>query len=276
MIFQEILSNKSRGATIKMDFDDFKNKAINILNLNLDGYKIKRVKRRTDSLMKRYNINEYSTCLEKINNEPDFRVAYLNHLTINTSEFFRNPESFYYLKDNIFPELLKHKNKINIWSAPCSNGSEPYTLAILLQEAGISTRKFNILASDIDSSILEEARKGIYKKKSLKNIPVNLIEKYFNSVDENNNLYQIEPKIKKLISFEQKDLIKGNFKNNWDLILCRNFFIYLTKEIKKDLTNKFARALNKDGYLFLGNTEFIFNAVDYNLKKEKLSFYKKN
>ncbi|MFW6007305.1 MAG: CheR family methyltransferase [Halanaerobiales bacterium] len=256
-----------------LNFDEFKEKAIKILNLNLNGYKIKRVKRRTDSLMRRHDIKNYSECLDLLKNDLSFRTVYLNHLTINTSEFFRNPENFNYLQNNILPDLMKNKNKVKIWSAPCSNGSEPYTIAIILTEMGYNSSHFIIKASDIDSQILETAKQGIYTKNYLKNVPDPILNKYFNKISDNK--YQLKTKIINKVAFEKKDLIKEPYEKGWDIILCRNFFIYLTREIKQKLTTKFVKALTSEGYLFLGNTEFIFNPGNYNLNKEHSSFYKK-
>ena len=258
-----------------LTFDEFLDQAIEILNLNLCGYKIKRVQRRTDSLMKRHNIKDYDQCIKLLKSDSKFKETYLNHFTINTSEFFRNPGNFTYLKENIIPILFKNKNKINIWSAPCSNGSEPYTVAIILAELNYTAKQYRILGSDIDTGILARASRGIYGYNSLENVPENLLYKYFINVDQVNRKYQLTREIIDQVSLEKKDLINEPFNNNWDLILSRNFFIYLTGEIKEMLCHKFAAALKPGGYFFLGNTEFIFNPEQYNLKKVYSSFYQK-
>lgn len=258
-----------------MTFNQFKDKASKILNINLAGYKLKRVKRRTDSLMRRHNVEDYEECLDLLKNDPEFKAAYLNHFTINTSEFFRNPKNFEYLKKEVFPELFEKKQKVKIWSAPCSNGSEPYTIAIILNEMGIKESRYKILASDLDPQILEFAKNGLYNNNSLKNVSDKLLNKYFNKLPRKDK-YQLSDNIIKKVKFEKMDLINDRYKKNWDLILSRNFFIYLTKEIKDKLTKRFVTSLKPEGYLFLGNTEFIFNPDKYNLSKEYLSFYKKN
>ncbi|MFW6269052.1 MAG: CheR family methyltransferase [Bacillota bacterium] len=258
---------------MSLTFDEFKEKTIKILNLNLNGYKIQRVKRRTQSLMRRHNLSDYTECLEKLKKDISFRTVYLNHLTINTSEFFRNPDNYIYLKKNIIPELMQKHKKVTFWSAPCSNGAEPYTLAIILKEMNYNTTRYNIKASDIDSEILKSARKGIYNKSYIKNVPDKLLKKYFTI--NSDNKYQLDQEILKIVNFERKDLIKESYSQGWNMIFCRNFFIYLTREVKQKLTEKFVRALAPEGYLFLGNTEFIFKPGDYNLKKVHSSFYMK-
>ena len=189
-------------------FDEFIIEATKILNINLSGYKMKRVQRRTESLMRRHKVSDYLSCLNLLRNDPEFKAAYLNHFTINTSEFFRNPKNFNYLKDNILPDLLNKYNKIKIWSAPCSNGSEPYTLAIILDQMGIAPSRYKILASDLDPEIIKIAETGIYGPTSLKNVPDNILDTYFHKIPEENNKYQLDEKIMKLVDFEKKEIIK--------------------------------------------------------------------
>lgn len=258
------------------EFQNFKQKASEILNLDLDGYKEKRIERRTKSLMKRYDINNFKDCANRLKKDISFREAYLNHFTINTSEFFRNPKNYVYLKEEIIPKLLEKSRKINIWSAPCSNGSEPYTIAIILEEMGINSRNYNILGSDLDPEILSTAKKGIYSESSIKNVPKDIFNKYFKEKDGQFKRYELSPKIKRKVKFEQKDLINGEFKkDDWDLIISRNFFIYLTKEYKRIMVKKFTDVLKEERYFFIGSTEFIFGSEEFNLEKENLSFYKK-
>jgi chemotaxis protein methyltransferase CheR len=226
--------------------------------------------------MRRHDVDNFNECIDLIKNDEVFREAYLNHFTINTSEFFRNPESFKFLENDIFPELVEKKRKIRIWSAPCSNGCEPYTLAIILKELGIASNQFEIYASDLDPAILDQARNGVYRENSLKNVSNKLMQKYFKPHSEKDNFYVLDPGIRRLVNFEEKDLINGRFNRNWDLILSRNFFIYLTKDMKDQLIKKFLSVLNTDSYFFLGNTEYIFSAEKYNLDKIYQSIYKYN
>lgn len=258
-----------------ISFDEFVDEAMKILDVNLRGYKIKRVQRRTDSLMRRYNVENYAQCLDLLKKDQQFREAYLDHFTINTSEFFRNPQSFKYLEENIIPELFAGNKKVNIWSAPCSNGSEPYTLAIILTELGYDKSRYRILASDIDTGVLEEAQQGIYNENAIGSVPPALLKKYFEEIEGLSIKYKLSREIMDKVNFEYKDLIKEPYEKGWDLILSRNFFIYLTTEIKEMLTHKFVQVLKPGGYLFLGNTEFIFTPEKFGLQKVYSSFYQK-
>ena len=239
-----------------LNFDQFKDKASKSIDIDLSSYKMKRVKRRINSLMDRHDIKDYDECLELLKTDRKFKKAFLSHFTINTSEFFRNPKNFNYLQKEVFPELISRKKKIKIWSAACSNGSEPYTLAIMLNELKVNPRNFEIQATDIDNEILREAKKGVYNENSIKKVDAKIINKYFSKKEDK---YILDPKIKRMVKFKQHNLLKDSYGNGWDLILCRNVFIYFTKEIKDEITHKLSNALDRDGYLFLGNTEYLLN-----------------
>ncbi len=260
---------------MSINFEEFKNQAKKILNINFDGYKLKRVERRTESLMRRHNVEDFEECIHLLKTNEEFKAAYLNHFTINTSEFFRNANNYEYLQKKILPKLFNKNKKLKIWSAPCSNGCEPYTIAIIMEEMGIHSNQYEILASDLDKNIIAEAKEGIYGMSSLKNVSSDLLKKYFKPVSTEGQKYQLSKKIINQVKFEYKDLIKDKYSTDWDLILSRNFFIYLTREIKSELTQKFSDSINSGGYFFLGSTEFIFNPEQYGLKKEHLSFYEK-
>jgi len=256
-----------------MNFIEFKELLSKKLDLKLDSYKLNRVERRVYSLMRRHQIDTLEECYERIKKDPDFKEVFLKHFTINTSEFFRNPTSFKFLDKVVLPSLFSRKKKVHIWSAACSNGAEPYSVAILINEMEIPKHRYKILATDIDRYILQMADLGIYSNQALLRVEPEVKEKYFHQIDEDR--FQLDDKIKKQVNFGYQDLLKEEFDSGWDLIICRNFFIYLTKEGKDNLTRRFTEALNPEGVLFLGNTEFIFEPELFNLKKMNGSFYQK-
>src|SRR6056297_549778 len=196
---------------MSINFSEFKEQAKKVLNIDFDGYKIERVERRTKSLMSRHNVKDFAQCLNLIKHEKEFRDAYLNHFTINTSEFFRNPDNFKFLEKKVLPKLFAEKKKVRIWSAPCSNGSEPYSIAIILKEMGIRSSRFKLTASDLDTTILAEAKEGVYKENSIKNVSPNLRRKYFSDTGDSIAKYAVSPEIKNMVNFEQKDLINDRF-----------------------------------------------------------------
>lgn len=255
-----------------LNFAKFSKKASRNINIDLSSYKTKRVKRRINSLMDKNNIENYNQCLDLLKTDKKFKEEFLDHFTINTSEFFRNPDNFNHLKEEVLPKLFDRNNKVKIWSAACSDGSEPYTLAIMLNELGINSKKFEILATDIDREILKTAKKGIYNENSVKKVETNILNKYFT---EQNDKYVLDSKIKNKVNFKQHNLLTDSYRSNWNLILCRNVFIYFTKEVKEQITQKLSNALAKEGLLFLGNTEYLLKPSNYGLTKEYTSFYRR-
>lgn len=260
-----------RSQLMPLDFKKFREKASKNINIDLSSYKPKRVKRRINSLMDKNNIKDYNRCLKLLKTDKKFKKKFVDHFTINTSEFFRNPKNFTYLQEKILPKLFEENRKIKIWSAACSDGSEPYTLAIILNELNINPRKFKIQATDVDPQILKEAKKGVYNQNSVKKVDSQIIDKYFSQKDDE---YILNPKIKSRVNFKQHNLLTDQYNSNWDLILCRNVFIYFTRETKDKITHKLSKALDKNGYLFLGNTEYLLQPSKYGLEKEFASFYK--
>ncbi|GAB6099601.1 protein-glutamate O-methyltransferase CheR [Halanaerocella petrolearia] len=255
-----------------MNFQKFIKKASRQIEMDLTSYKQKRVERRTNNLMKKHNLTDYQDCFNKLKNEISFRRQFLEHMTINTTEFFRNPDNYKYLQEEILPQLLDKHNRIKIWSAASSIGCEAYTVAIILDQLGIDPNRYQIKATDIDLGALSKARQGEYKANNLKKVDSAIINKYFTKED---NIYKINPKIKKQVKFKKLNLLEDKYDSNINLILCRNVFIYFTKEIKEKLTKNLSQALSNDGILFLGNTEYLLQPNKYNLDKLHASFYQK-
>ncbi len=257
-----------------MTFLEFKNLVSKELDLRLDAYKLNRVERRIFSLMRRHQLEDLNDCYRRLQEDPSFKESFLKHFTINTSEFFRNPTSFKFLETVVLPGIFTRNNKVKIWSAACSNGSEPYSVAILINEMGIPPDRYEILATDIDHFVLEAAKKGIYNFQALLRVENKIEKKYFARVGEDQ--FKLDDRIKKQVQFEHQDLLKEKFSAGWNLIICRNFFIYLTKQGKDSLTKRFSWALAPGGILFLGNTEFIFEPSIFGLEKLNGSFYEKS
>jgi chemotaxis protein methyltransferase CheR len=189
------------------------------------------------------------------------------------SEFYRNPEQWHLLEEEIFPYLFeKFGNSIKIWSAACSTGDEPYTLAMVLGKF-VPLNQIQIIATDIDKQVLGKAQLGIYDEKSLKGLPKELKDKYFHNVDSKH--YQISDEIKKCVKFSQHNLLKDAYPDKCDLIVCRNVMIYFTEEAKQVMYQKFNDSLKPEGILFVGSTEQIISPASYNFTTFQSFFYKK-
>ena len=153
------------------------------------------------------------------------------------------------------PGLLKKSPRLKIWSAACSNGSEPYTLAMILEKLAPG-RGHRIIATDIDDNMLAKAKEGVYNINEIKNVPQQLRDRHF---DKNGNEYKIHDSIKQRVDFRHHDLLKDRYESGFDLIVCRNVVIYFTDEAKLKIYTGFFNSLKTDGYLFVGGTERIHN-----------------
>jgi Methylase of chemotaxis methyl-accepting proteins len=254
-----------------MDMAYFEQWVLKEFNINLSAYKSNQLHRRIASLMSRVGVNtveEYITLLKK---EPAQKQRFLDFITINVSEFFRNPEIFEDLRDKLKNELLKNGTSLKIWSAACSIGAEPYSIAMYLDELS-SMGRHKIVATDIDNTILEKARNGEYVLSEIKNVKKEYLSKYFTIKDDK---YSISPKIKSMVTFKKHDLILENYERDFDLIVCRNVVIYFNQDVKDQIYKKFSQSLKKGGLLFVGATESIYNYRDYGFEKASTFIYRK-
>ncbi|NLJ99952.1 MAG: protein-glutamate O-methyltransferase CheR [Clostridia bacterium] len=256
-----------------MDFSQFKREIYKRFGINLDGYKEKQLKRRIKSLMMSQGASDFGEYLKMLIQDENQWMKFLDKVTINVSEFFRNPDIFSYLENTILPESFEGKRQVKIWSAACSNGSEPYSLAMIMEDVfpGVS---YEIIATDIDENILDAARKGVYDVRMLKNVTPRRLKKYFTQDDE--GLYKINEDLKKNISYRKHDLLVDKYGMGYDLIVCRNVTIYFTKETQFDIYTKMNASLKPDGVLFIGATENIIQHRELGFEKISHWFYKKS
>ncbi|MDD3013484.1 MAG: protein-glutamate O-methyltransferase CheR [Candidatus Gastranaerophilales bacterium] len=253
------------------DFIKFKKDIAALINLDLTNYKTNQMERRIVSLMNRLGIEVLDDYLKILKCESNRLEEFLNMLTINVSEFFRNSEKFLELESIYIPELLNKHSKLKIWSAGCSIGAEIYSLAMILDKHDLLD-KCDLLASDFDLNILKKAREGIYNKFEVGTIPKDY-EKYINKISEDK--FQINSKLISKIRFEKQDLLNSRYEKDFDLILCRNVVIYFTEEAKEKLYKNFYNSLKSGGILFIGSTERINNHRSYGYNLKTSFFYEK-
>jgi chemotaxis protein methyltransferase CheR len=254
--------------------DDYERFIIQIkrkTGIDLSLYKEAQMKRRLISLYEKRGFSSFQDFFKEINRNQNLLTEFLDRLTINVSEFFRNYKRWEVLESKIMPEILKINKRPKIWSAACSTGEEAYTVAMLV--AGLVPRSdIQILATDIDQNALIRAKIGAYLEKSINEVPERIKQRFFN---RNGDYYYVSDEIKKMVSFKKQNLLADPFSGPYDLIICRNVLIYFTEEAKNLLYQKFSAALKKDGILFVGSTEQIFNPGLYQLKTEETFFYRK-
>ncbi len=192
-------------------------------------------------------------------------VHLVNAVTTNKTDFFREPAHFNYLTQTVLPELLAGRSAgapLKLWSAGCSSGEEPYTLAMVLNEIQASKPglglQFDILATDISTRVLEMAQRAVYHQDRIAPIPLPLRKKYLlKSKDPENPVVRIAPQQRKQVKFGRLNFMDADFglRERMDVIFCRNVIIYFDKQTQEELINKFCRHLNPGGYLFLGHSE---------------------
>lgn len=246
--------------------------------LDFSLYKMPMLLRRISARMKRLNINsmeEYECVLESDDSEVE---ELLDSLNINVTEFFRNPESFEMMSRVVIPRMVDQKlkkrhNLIRVWSVGCSEGDEPYSIAISFLEAlgeDLSGFMLTIMASDIDRKALAAAKKRIYSAERLKSVPLNIREKYFEPYEK---AFRVRDEVADLVTFEYRDIVNMRPHRFCDLITCRNVLIYFNRELQEETQLKFRECLNPGGHLILGMVESLvgsagtrFETVDTKLR----------
>lgn len=253
------------------DWDLFKQKLNTKSNIDLNQYKPAQMQRRIGNFMTRNGVNDYLAFFKLLESDPKLYKTFIDYLTINVTEFFRTPEKFVELEEKVIPTLLSASPKLNVWSAGCSTGAEPYSLAIILQEKAPGARH-RILATDIDAEMLAKAQKGNYLPGDLKNIPQQRLSKYFRFIGDE---YVINDDIKSRVEYKQHNLLRDPFESGFDLILCRNVVIYFTEDAKDSLYRRFFAALKPGGIFFVGGTEAILNFREIGFQHFLPFFYRK-
>lgn len=253
------------------DWETFKQRLFTKSSINLNDYKPTQMQRRITNLMTRHGATTYLGFFDMMERNSQLYKEFIDFLTINVTEFFRTPEKFDELEKKVIPDLLNKNKKLSIWSAGCSIGAEPYSIAMILNELTPGL-KHRILATDLDMEILGKAKKGYYTMNELKNMPTPRLSKYFKQVD---GTFQLSEDIKSRVEFGRHNLLLDKFDSGFDLILCRNVVIYFTEEAKDALYRRFFASLKSGGVLFVGGTEAILNFRDIGFQSYMPFFYRK-
>ncbi len=242
-----------------------------LLDIDLEAYKVQQMRRRLDSFVARRATSSVAEFCRALGANAAALDELRNMLTINVSEFFRDAAQFERLRNEVLPELLR-RPRLRIWSAACSHGEEPYSIAIILSESHESARA-HILATDIDRVVLAKAKAGgPYTQADLRNVPPAELAKYF--VHEG-NAYRVVDTLRRHIEFRETNLLSERFETNFDLIVCRNVMIYFSDETKQQLFERFRRSLNADGVLFVGGTEALLGPDRLGFERMGGNFYRK-
>lgn len=255
-----------------LEFQLFRRRLHERCGFDLGAYKTEQMERRTRQWMGRRGIATMAALMRLLERDERARADFLDYLTINTSQFFRDPATWEALRSRVLPELLAAFGRLRIWSAGCSIGAEPYTLAILLHEMGQAGRH-RITATDIDEEALARARAGEYHELHLVNVPDALRRRYFSRTPAGS--WRIEPSIAAEVRLSRHDLLRDPYPTGQHLILCRHVLIYLTAEAQARLVGGLSRALTVGGVLVVGGPEQIGDPAAYGLERLGHSLYRR-
>lgn len=228
-------------------------------NYDFRNYAMSSFKRRVLRIMelKKFTVE---SLIKKLNESPLFINEFLDELTVNVTEMFRDPSFWRIMREEIIPAILLNHKQFKIWHAGCSSGEEVITMAIMLKEMGI-LHDVTLIATDLDTNILERAKSGVYPVKNMELNEKNYIrfqgtqtalKDYYR---EENGMAIFNKDLLANVSFRKHDLVLGDVFNKFDLILCRNVMIYFNQALQNEVLKKFHESLFKYGYLAIGSKE---------------------
>jgi chemotaxis protein methyltransferase CheR len=239
-------------------FDTLKKKISRERGLDTFQYKDKFLKRRFRARMRNRGLVTYSEYMDLLDTDPREYGKLFDKLTINVTEFFRNPEMWTTFRRDILPKILHDPDKkriVRLWSAGCSSGEEVYTIAMLVDQYlwnKDSKLQVVIRGTDLDQEALRKAREATYPAEKIRKVPKIYKKLYLTSDEEN---FRVKDNIKEYVRLVGHDLIGGKKFRYFDVIFCRNVIIYFTRAQQTKLFKDFHRALTQDGYMVIGKTE---------------------
>lgn len=245
-----------------------------LCGIDLFQYRPGQMERRLRSFARRAGHHDLDGYLAALRRDVAARSAFLDHMTINVSELFRNPERFLELEQRFLPELLAgaRGRGLRVWSAGCSYGAEPYTLAILLREAA-PRLAHELVATDIDETMLARARDGLFTDADLQGVTPERRARWFDPRPDGR--MRAKPELRAMVRFGRIDLLRDPYPRTRDLILCRNVVIYLNEDAKERIHARFLDALRPGGTLFVGSTERVADAARLGWERPAMFFYRK-
>jgi chemotaxis protein methyltransferase CheR len=241
-----------------MPFDEFLREVAPSLGLQWRPFKKRGIKRRIEHRIAQIGVPSFEEYLLRIRRDPAEQTYLSRILTVTISRFFRGREVFNAIEASLIPAIINNRGEgdFKIWSIGCASGEEPYTLAILWKEKFEKIWpqvRLSILATDIDEKLLERAKKGRYKKSSLKEVSEDILRNYFKM---ENRFYILDQALRKCIEFERHDIIHEEPFPGMDMVFCRNLaFTYFSKESQVSVLKKIAGSLREKGYLVIGKDE---------------------
>lgn len=254
------------------EFGLLKSKFLKLTGIDLDSYKSQQMRRRLGMFYSHSGASDITDFCQNLEKDRGALAKLMDFMTINVTEFFRDTVLFDRLRTSIIPELLANNTKLNIWSAGCSLGAEPYTIAIILENL-FPFHNHRILATDLDEQALKQAKAGgPFRDADVRGVRPDFLRRFFRS---ENGAYWVTDKIRQRVEFHRQNLLTERFERGFDLIVCRNVTIYFTDEAKTNLNQRFFQSLKENGVLFIGGTEVMLDVTSLGFESLKSSFYRK-
>jgi chemotaxis protein methyltransferase CheR len=248
-----------------------KKRVRDLLQIDLDAYKPQQMRRRIDRFVQRRAGDDVAVYCRALEHDGQALDDLRSMLTINVSEFVRDPAQFERLQEELLPPMLARRDRLRVWSAACSHGAEAYTLAMILDE--LSAPAARVLGTDIDRRMIERARAGgPYAPHELRNLSPSRLRRFFEVTPEG---IFVRAALRQRVHFAEHDLLGEPPEGEYDLIACRNVLIYFTAETKRALCGRLRAALRDDGVLFVGGTEGLLGPESAGFQRIGGNFYRR-
>jgi chemotaxis protein methyltransferase CheR len=268
----ELLSPDAAYISDAEDFRAFVQRVADDAGFDLSGYKQNQLRRRLNAVIQQAGYAGYCAYLDSVQRDTESYRRFLDRITINVSEFFRNPERFAELREHYLGPWLAEGHVPRLWSAGCSSGEEAYSLALLLEELQAPPEAM-VLGWDIDQTALEAAERGRYAPDALLALNAEQRARYLRPLAGGG--FAVGPELRRRVRFTRGNLLGDEFPPAQDVVLCRNVAIYLRDEAKADLYARLAVALSPRGVLLIGNSERIGHPAAAGLFSPRAYFYQR-
>jgi len=269
------------GLTDK-EFEEIKQFILDVTGISMNNSKRELILRRLRKRLHETGCTTVREYLDLLRHGNEWELEqFVNAITTNLTSFFREPHHFDYLAEVVIPEIIKRKTnagrRLRIWSAGCSTGEEPYSIAITLSNFRDELRGWDakVLCTDLDSDVLSRAAAGKFTESQAEKLPAALVKKWFQLNRGEPVTYSVRSELGAMLTFNQLNLMASwPMKGKFDVIFCRNVMIYFNKDTQRRLVERFANALEQHGHLVLGHSESLFG-VTTDFKLVGHSIYRK-
>ena len=261
------------------DFDAFAKLVYDKVGIHLTRDKKQLLQSRVNKILRKREIPSYRAYYDIIKNDDsgDELVEFINLISTNVTNFFREEKHFEFIRNTWYPNFdFKFSDSVKVWSAACSSGEEPYSIAITLKELLGDKYPFEIFATDISSKVLNMAQRGVYPFSAVEKMDRSYLKKYFQEGKNNSaGMVKVKSNISRHVKFGRLNLIEPfRLPHNFDMIFCRNVMIYFDLQTKESIVNKFHDFMHKSAYLMIGHSESL-NGIKHPFQYVQPATYRK-